>query len=80
MSVNGQDLGVKFGVGGIASTDTSGPLTLGGVSKTEAVIGVEGNENFIGCIADLEISGKDWTFHNLSSYVGDVRLNTCHPN
>lgn len=81
VSINGKALGVAFGVGGIASTDTSGPLYLGGVPKNEPVVGIEGvNEHFVGCIADLEISNQKIPFHTLSNYAGDIRLNTCHTN
>ena len=80
VAVNNKKLGYQFGAGGIASTDTSGPLLMGGVPKNEAIAGLESTEPFVGCISDLVISEKPVPFHSLFNYKGDIRLNTCNLN
>jgi len=66
-----------IGVAGVSSTDTNNPLYIGGhPNPTRTRGGFQTREQFVGCIRNLTINGKDYQFKSEQA-IGSVTPKTC---
>lgn len=63
---------------GTTWTDTNNPLYFGGHPNPYNRAGVETQEQYIGCIKDLEIEGNRTAVHfNYNNLRGNIGLHSC---
>ena len=77
LTVDFKDFGITLGTGQTASTNTSGPLLIGGVPKDEPILGLRTDKPFMGCIKDVEISGEKVQLDSPADFRGKVHFKPC---
>ncbi|RWS27412.1 Laminin subunit alpha-like protein [Leptotrombidium deliense] len=78
VTVNVDDLFAEpgWGVGGVYSTDTNGPLYIGGVPESATLSELTGKPHFVGCIRNFQLNKKPQTLID-ARVEGNVNVNTC---
>ena len=65
-----------IGVAGVSSTDTNNPLFIGGHPNPSKPRGIKTQEQFVGCIRNLNINRSLYRF-GASQAIGSVTATTC---
>ena len=76
LSVDNVFLEPGIGVAGVSSTDTNNPLFIGGHPNPSKPRGIKTQEQFVGCIRNLNINGNHLRFGSTQA-IGSVTATTC---